>query len=261
MQPTLFLPHGAPDLALARIPAADFLKNAFQEIKRPSAIIIISAHWETTEIEITTASVLPTIYDFAGFSKELYTLKYPAHTAPWLISAISECLQDKGISVIHNANRGLDHGAWIPLRLAAPKGDIPVVQISLPRAYTPQMHFSLGQALSKLSEQNILVIGSGALVHNLYQIRREGTRAPQWALEFDQWVDQAISRQDWDALFNFDQTSIGRKAHPTPEHFLPLFVAAGAGAGYGGRLHSSKQHSSFSYGSISMSAWKFSREI
>lgn len=261
MLPSLFLPHGAPDLALADIPAADFLRSAFQNLDRPKGIVIISAHWETAETEITAAPELPTIYDFGGFSSALYSLKYPAKTAVWLIDSISDRLQEQGFPVTQNSSRGLDHGAWIPLRLALPEADVPVVQLSLSHAHTPQMHFALGQALSSLSEQNILVIGSGALVHNLRQIRLEGTPPPVWAVEFDNWVDEALVRQDWDALFTFDQSPLGRKSHPTPEHFLPLLVAAGSGAGYTGKLHVRKQHSSYSYSSISMSAWEFSREV
>lgn len=258
MQPTLFLPHGAPDLALADIPAAAFLRGAFQTLERPKGIVIISAHWETAGTEITTAPALPTIYDFGGFSDALYALKYSAKTAPWLIDAVIDSLRGNGFPVTSNPARGLDHGAWIPLRLALPEADIPVVQLSLSRAHTPQMHFAFGQALSSLSAQDILVIGSGALVHNLREIRPEGTPPPAWAIAFDAWVDAALICQDWPALFAFNQSAPGRQSHPSPEHFLPLLVAVGAAAGHSGHLHMRKIHNSYSYGSIGMSAWEFS---
>ncbi|MBV1901358.1 MAG: dioxygenase [Kordiimonadaceae bacterium] len=260
MQPALFLSHGAPDLTLVDIPAARFLRTLFHKANRPAAIVILSAHWEEVEVEITTSPLLPTIHDFGGFPQALYDLQYPVKTEPWLIEAVGKALGGKGIQVSQNPNRGLDHGAWVPLLLAVPKADIPVVQVSLPYVSSTQDYFEFGRSLSALSAQNILIIGSGASVHNMRSIKREGTPPAEWAIEFTDWVETTLLNQNWAELFKFDQTSVGKMSHPTPEHFLPLIVAAGAGKGAGQKMHIRKLHDSYSYGSIGMSAWEFTNE-
>ncbi|MGJ8527918.1 DODA-type extradiol aromatic ring-opening family dioxygenase [Maritalea sp.] len=260
MQPALFLPHGAPDLAIADIPAAVFLRSVLNDAKRPDGIVIISAHWETAGLEMTSAPTLSTIRDFGGFSQDLYAISYPAKTNTWLIETVEANLRNNGISVTKNTSRGLDHGAWIPLRLAVPAADIPVVQISLPRRSQPAGYFEFGRTLSALSAQNILVIGSGASVHNLQRISPESTSPPKWAEEFDDWVERTLAARDWSTLFEFAHTQNGRMCHPAPEHFLPLLMAAGAGMGQNGTGQAQRLHRSCSYGSIGMSAWAFTHE-
>lgn len=257
MQPALFLPHGAPDLALSSIPAAQFLRDLFKDRPTPMGIVIISAHWETVDLHLTTAPQLTTIHDFGGFGSALHALRYPVKSAPWLIDATKAALSEGGFQIKDDPRRGLDHGAWIPLRLSLPEADIPVVQISLPRRRSPQDLFLIGRALATLAAQNILVIGSGATVHNLRQIAPQGTAAPKWAVEFDDWLETTLDAQDWPSLCRFHALKIGRFAHPSPEHLLPLILIAGiCDARTGGVMRN--LHRSYSYGSIGMAAWEAS---
>jgi len=254
--PALFLPHGAPDLPLANIPAANFLRGLGASLPRPDGIIIVSAHWETSGLQFTTVKILQTIYDFGGFAPELYQLKYPAETSAELITSVEQSLQNEGYTLQKNHNRGLDHGAWVPLLLAYPAADIPVVQLSLDTGMDPKELFDLGRALAPLRRHNILIIGSGATVHNLRHINPEGSAPPGWATGFDGWLNRALTLGNWDELLEFNRTAHAEMAHPTPEHLLPLFVAAGAGSS-NQQNRANEIHRSYSYGSIGMSAWEF----
>lgn len=251
--PSLFLPHGAPDLPLSGHTAAHFLQNLCKDLPRPKAIVIISAHWETFGVHMTTAEKLETIYDFNGFSPDLYRLKYNARTSIDLIKKIHNILDNAHIETVANRRRGLDHGAWVPLLLAFPKADIPIVQLSLDRKMNAHELFKFGQILGELRKDDILIIGSGATVHNLNFLAPERTPISHWAASFSDWLDKVIEEKDWLSLTNYSNAPHFKQAHPSPEHFLPLIIAAGAG------LNDSAQkiHSSFSYGSIGMSAWKF----
>ncbi|WP_085908983.1 DODA-type extradiol aromatic ring-opening family dioxygenase [Kiloniella majae] len=254
-QPSLFLPHGAPDLPLSTHPATTFLKDLSGQLERPDAILIISAHWETRGLHITTSETLETIYDFAGFSSELYHLKYPAKSSPVLINLLREHLKSTGYDLIENKRRGLDHGAWIPLLLTFPEAEIPIVQLSLDRRLSTSDLYQLGLDLSILRNDNILIIGSGAITHNLRALAPEHTPPPNWAIEFSDWVENTLQNSQWASLCNYmTETTKGQVAHPTPEHFLPLLIAAGAG---GENAVARRLHKSFSYGSISMGAWMF----
>lgn len=252
-----FVSHGAPNLAIADIPAARFLKHFFVDRPLPEGILVVSAHWETQGLAITSGSQLNTIHDFRGFDQALYQIHYPARTADWLIDSVTAQLTATGHEVTDEPHRGLDHGAWVPLRLMLPNAQIPVVQLSLDRSRLPSELFALGKALSPLSEKNILILGSGALVHNLSRLGPEGSPVPEWASQFDQWVTNTLASQRWSDLCRFTELPISALAHPTPEHFLPLIFAAGAAAesGVARRLHHS-----YCAGSLSMSAWEFGHE-
>ena len=255
MQHPVFVPHGAPDLPLSDIPAAQFLRDFFTHRTRPAGIVMISAHWQSATLQLTTAPQLDTIYDFGGFGTELHQLRYPAQTTPWLIQTTKQALSSNAIEVDENPTRGLDHGAWVPLLLMLPEAKIPVVQLSLPRRASPQELFEIGQSLSALAAQDILVIGSGATTHNLRSLMPEGSPTPQWATGFEAWLDQCLRNKDWAELFQFHSTNLGHISHPTTEHLLPLMVIAGLSAALpNGSLQ--KQHASFSYGSIGMAAWE-----
>lgn len=251
--PSLFVPHGAPDLTISQHQAARFLKCLNTNLPRPAGIVIISAHWETRGLKMTTAPSLETIYDFGGFSPDLYELKYPAKTSPALISMVDNALKEGDIVVDFDTQRGLDHGAWVPLILAYPDADIPIVQLSLDRTSNSAALYELGQALALLRAQGILIIGSGGAVHNLRHVAPEGTTVPTWASGFDGWLDQTLANQDLESLLAYSTAPYFNKAHPTPEHFLPIIVAAGAGDGN----TPEKIHASYSYGSLSMSVWRF----
>lgn len=254
--PSLFVSHGAPDLALSQHPAARFLKELGERLPRPRAILVISAHWERPASTLATSPSPSTIQDFSGWSRTLYAMRYPAPGAPgWLAERVARLLADAGVPLATDASRGLDHGAWVPLLLAYPEAEIPVAQLSLIRNGNAAAHFALGQALAPLRAEGVLVLGSGSVVHNLAALAAEGTPPPVWAHAFDAWLASALAQRDAQALCAFPATPAeARIAHPTPEHLMPLFVAAGAG--WNGNAVQ-RLHDSWSYGSLSMAAYGF----
>ncbi|WP_028466985.1 DODA-type extradiol aromatic ring-opening family dioxygenase [Nisaea denitrificans] len=252
--PSLFLPHGAPDLLLSTHVSKDFLGTLGSRVERPAAILIVSAHWEAAQPTLTTAEAPETVHDFFGFPDALYRIRYPARTASDLVDWVDHLLADQGVAAASDPERGFDHGAWVPLSLAYPDADIPVVQLSLVQGGTARQHFEIGRALAPLRGRDVLIVGSGSVTHNLRELGAEGTPPPVWATAFDDWVSSAVEAGDWENLMQFPEApETSRRAHPTPEHFLPFYVAAGAGAGEAGR----KLHGSYSHGSISMSAYAF----
>ena len=259
-QPPLFVSHGAPDLAIADIPAARFIRSMFETRPLPDGVVIMSAHWESHDLAITTAPHLRTIYDFGGFSQALYQILYPARSAEWLASKIKDRLNAPGRTLREDRERGLDHGAWVPLRLMFPEGSIPITQLSLPRSISPERLFGIGQSLSALADENILLVGSGSSVHNLRRITHEGSPAPEWAQAFDDWTDNVLAKKNLEALYHFQRAPYGALAHPTPEHFLPLIFTAGARRLNDDAARTRRLHHSYSYGSIGMSSWEFARE-
>lgn len=253
--PSLFVSHGAPDLVVSGHRAARFLTELGRELPRPEAVLIVSAHWERTALAITTSPAPATIHDFTGWPQELYQLRYPAPGAPWLVGEVADLLAGAGVTLTEDPRRGLDHGAWVPLHLAFPAADIPVAQLSLLRGGSAREHFDIGLALAPLREEGVLILGSGSAVHNLRMMAPEGTAPPEWATGFDTWLTEAIERRDLADLCTFpDRPGEARIAHPTPEHLLPLFVALGAGWATN---QSARLHGSWSYGSLSMSAYAF----
>lgn len=263
-QAALFVSHGAPDLVIRDIPAARFLRNLFSQRPKPDAILVLSAHWETRGISLTTAKDLNTIYDFGGFDRELYRIKYPVNSSAKLIDQVTELLASADIPVNLEPKRGLDHGVWAPLKLMFPAADIPVVQMSIDRDRSPAQLMELGQTLAPLAEQNVLILGSGASVHNLRYLSPQGSPPPQWAIDFDQWTNKIITEGNWQELCRFKEQHLGSLAHPTPEHFLPLIFASGTIAGKSpGNIKgnfSKRLHFSYSYGTIGMSAWEFNNK-
>ncbi|WP_109316478.1 DODA-type extradiol aromatic ring-opening family dioxygenase [Pseudovibrio ascidiaceicola] len=253
-QSPLFLPHGAPDLAIRpELEAHQFLKNLCVSEVKPNAIVIISPHWQTDRLVITSAGPLKTIHDFRGFSQQLYDMQYAADAPSWLVARTHDAITRYGLTVCEDNSWGLDHGAWVPLSLAFPEADIPVVQISLPYAYGSEESYNLGRALAPLADEGILVIGSGALTHNFAEVAANGD-VPDWALEFDHWVSDLAERGETCALLSSSNHKYYQKALPTDEHFLPLLVAFGAA---GEKSFGEKLHESFTYRSISMSAFRF----
>jgi len=253
--PSLFLAHGAPDLILSDHPAKEFLTGFSSQLPRPKSILIVSAHWQSGIPTLTTAEAPQTVYDFSGWPQQLYSLQYPAKTDVDLIERTRALLRGAGIVAREDEKRGYDHGTWVPLLLAYPKADVPVVQLSLQQDGSARRHFEIGQALSPLRDEGVLIIGSGVATHNLGSMAPEGTLAPNWAKDFDQWLDNNIQARNLEHLLEFPNTPAeARRAHPTPEHLMPIFVAMGAGWSGG---HSSRLHHSYSYGSISMACFAF----
>ncbi|KZL19454.1 LigB family dioxygenase [Pseudovibrio axinellae] len=253
-QSSLFLPHGAPDLVIRpELQAHQFLKTVANTETKPKAILVISPHWQTERLTITSAGPLKTIHDFRGFARQLYEIEYPASTPNWLVHRVHDAITRYGLTVNEDNTRELDHGAWVPLSLAYPEADLPVLQVSLPYSYGSEESYNLGRALAPLSEEGILIIGSGAVTHNFSEVADSGD-VPAWALEFDQWITRLAENGETCALLSSSNHKHYKKALPTDEHFLPLLVAYGA-AGEG--AYGEKLHESFTYRSISMSAFRF----
>jgi len=251
--PSLFLAHGAPDLPISDTPARRFLSNVGGRFDGLRAVVVISAHWEARVNTIGAAPASETIYDFGGFDPALFSLTYPARTSAEVVAELDAALEAAGIAHAQDSARGYDHGAWIPMLLALPKAEIPVVQLSLRRGASPEDNFRLGEALAPLLERGILVVGSGAIVHNLRFLAREATSPPDWAIAFDNWIVDGVISGNLPALLSFPHNPpSARIAHPTPEHLMPLYVALGAGGGRGKVIHRS-----FSWGSIAMTSFEF----
>lgn len=237
--PVLFLSHGSPLTALGGDELAGCWARLAERLPRPAAILMVSAHW-TTRIPMLSGGQQPeTIHDFGGFPSELYSLRYPAPGDPGLARRIKQMLSDAGIAAGIDASHGLDHGAWVPLLSLFPEAAIPVVQLSVQPERCARHHFALGSALAGLPGENILVIASGHMTHNLMDyFHPSGGLPAAESREFRDWVHGRLLEGGdaaTDALFDWEHQAPGAHlAHPTPEHFLPLFVALGA-AGAGAR--------------------------
>jgi 4,5-DOPA dioxygenase extradiol len=223
--PVLFQAHGAPPL-LDDKPWMDELAAWAKNLPRPSAIIVVSAHWEARPLAIGATRPLPLIYDFYGFPDRFYKLQYPSPGAPAVAQRVRGLLSGAGIQHVDEPERGLDHGTYIPLMCMYPAADIPVLQISLP-SMDPKELFAVGRALQPLRDEGVLLIGSGFITHNLRALSLRET--PAWASDFDSWTADVIARRDHDALFEYRTKAPGvRESLPTHEHFVPLIFAAGA---------------------------------
>lgn len=227
--PVLFISHGAPTFAIEPGMLGPKLNKIGKKLSDIKTVLVISPHWQTNEPTITTSNVLKTIHDFSGFPAELYQLTYPAQGNPELAATIATRLTANGINLQQDAQRGLDHGAWIPLYHLLPQANIPILQLSLPKKMNAKNAFFLGKALAPLREIGVLIVASGSMTHNLYELQHP-TSAPQpYAQAFCAWVDHAIQTHDSDALINYrQQAPFATQAHPTEEHFLPLLIALGA---------------------------------
>ncbi len=256
VKPSLFISHGSPMLALENRPTSNFLRHLGRDIGKPSAIIVASAHWETRDIMLTATKSPKTIHDFYGFPKELYALNYPAEGDPGLAERACSMLVEAGIAAGTNITRGLDHGAWSPLLLMYPLADIPVIQISVQPQHDARWHYNIGMALAPLREENILIIGSGNLTHNLHQaFHGNHTATPSWVTEFAEWVANAIEEGNLDILMNWKKAAPhALQNHLTPEHFLPFFVAIGAS---GNEFSAKRLYKEVEMGVLAMDAYSF----
>lgn len=231
-QPALFVPHGAPTFALRPGAAGAALVRQAGRLPRPRAIIAVSAHWDTAVPTVGVAPRLDTIHDFSGFPRELYELRYPATGCPEAAHEVFTAIGDAGLPVAVDPVRGLDHGAWVPLRLMFPDADVPVVPLSVQSEAGPAHSLALGRALAGLRARGFLLVASGNLTHNLrdYLIAaRAGGRTPAYVREFADWVWERLAARDVTALLGYrGNAPSGARAHPTEEHLLPLYVALGA---------------------------------
>ncbi|HMB48877.1 MAG TPA: class III extradiol ring-cleavage dioxygenase [Afifellaceae bacterium] len=260
----IFVSHGAPDLAITQTAAHDFLKSYGRSGARPKAILTVSAHFETADPVLVTDPAPEMIYDFGGFDPALRTIVYPAPGAPDISRLAFEAIEAAGFDPKLAEKRGYDHGVWVPLMLLYPEADIPVAQLSVDPNRDPAWHYRLGEALRPLTEQGVLIVGSGSLTHNLGEVftpaglRRRDEDAPQWVDDFAAWIAERLAEGDVDLLLDYRrQAPFAVENHPTDEHLLPLFVALGA-AGHqalGRRLHDSRE-----FGVLAMDAYAFNAE-
>ena len=227
LTPALYIGHGAPPLLDDSLWSSQ-LESWGKELERPSAILIVSAHWESAPLSLgTTSGQTPLIYDFGGFAPKYYNLQYRAPGAPALAARIKGLLTEP---VAEQPNRGLDHGAYVPLVKMDPDADIPVLQMSIP-THDPEKLFKIGQQLAPLREEGVLIVGSGFLTHGLPFLRDFSSDAtpPGWSVEFDLWAKEVLERGAVDELMNYKALAPGMPyAHPTVEHFAPIFITLGA---------------------------------
>jgi len=258
MLPSFFISHGSPMHALQPGPAGAAWQALARRLPRPRAILIASAHWETNIPMLTGAEKPETIHDFYNFPEPLYRLRYPAPGAPNVAKRAQTLLKEAGFTAGIDGCRGLDHGAWSPLLYMYPGADIPVVQISLQPALGPRHHFNLGAALRPLADEDVLIVGSGHLTHNLRDWSRgQGAPAP-YAREFQAWVFDKLNSKDLETLLDYRERSAhGVRAHPTDEHFLPLFFALGAAAP---DYRAERIHNGIESGALAMDAYCLSRQ-
>lgn len=249
--PALFCGHGSPMNLVSGNGYTRAMREISQKIKKPKAVIVISAHWVTNGVYVSTASTQNTIYDFYGFPDELYKIKYPAKGEPRLAKKVIALLS--GYNAKGDNSRGLDHGAWGVLRYLFANADVPVFQISLDKNLSTEEHFEIGKKLGGLRDDGVMILGSGDIVHNLREIQRDpNAKAADWAVMFEREVKKAILSKDYDMLINYlELGEAARLSCPTPEHYLPLLYIAAATGGeeleffYEGFEHSTISLSSF----------------
>jgi len=250
----LFLAHGAPALAFEETPAHTFLRSLGSRYSGLKGVVILSPHWETDGLRISASGRLKTIHDFRGFSEELHAIDYPASASDELVGTVKDLLVSAGHEVRPDPEWGLDHGAWVPLSLAFPEPDFPVVALSLPHGSTPESVHALGRALAPLANEGILLIGSGSTTHNLRQVAPQGSQTPDWVGEFDAWLDTGLEGGAIEYFSDLTAAPHFRLAHPTEEHLLPVFFALGAADG---EAKPELLHRSYEYGTLSMSYYRF----
>lgn len=255
--PVLFVSHGAPTLPLEPGDTGAVWRMLGERLPKPSAILVISAHWESPVPTVSRAIRPETIHDFSGFPAQLYQLQYPAPGAPDLAQVAARALQQAGIPVQFDDTRGLDHGAWVPLSLMYPAADIPVTQLSLQPSKDAAWHIALGRALRPLREQGVLIMGSGSITHNLRAVFNHppGAAVPEWVSEFCDWMAEKIKIGDLEALSAYRTLAPhAAQNHPTDEHLLPLFVALGAADKI---TDAQRLNNVMTYGMLAMDVWLF----
>ncbi|GHI00548.1 dioxygenase family protein [Neobacillus kokaensis] len=258
MMPSLFIAHGAPLLAIENNEYTQFLTQLGETMPRPKAIVLFSAHWESRVQMVSNVNQYTTIYDFGGFDEALYKIQYPAQGDEQISKEIEDLFTKSGVPFDIEAQRGLDHGAWIVLRLLYPNADIPVISMSVNSRLTPEEQYNIGKALSVLRAKGVLIIGSGGTVHNLRALKWvDNGEADQWALEFDDWLAYHLQNWDLPSLFKYDSVAPNAEYAVPPygsEHFIPIFYAMGSADD---QRRAALLHRSFRYGNLSHSVWQF----
>jgi 4,5-DOPA dioxygenase extradiol len=233
LQPAIFVSHGAPTYAMAPGKAGAQLgelgRRLTAGLNTPRAILILSPHWMTNEVQVCTVQQPQTIHDFGGFPAPLYKMRYPVLGSPSVAARVIELLQQAFIPASGTDRYGLDHGAWVPMMHLFPQANIPTLQVSLPVNATPRSVMAMGAALRPLLKEGVLILGSGSLTHNLYEIERDSIHAASYAQIFQEWIRNALVSGQHEKVVNADALAPDfARAHPTTEHFLPLLFALGA---------------------------------
>lgn len=254
--PAVFVSHGSPMHALQPGAVRSVWQGIAQRLPRPKAIVMSSAHWEADAPAVTGAQKPETIHDFYNFPKPLYEIQYPASGAPELALRIKNLLEKSKLATTVDPQRGLDHGAWSPLLHMYPAADIPVIQVSVQPQLGPRHHVEIGRALAPLAGEGILLFGSGHMTHNLRDMDRAGSGAiAPYAREFQAWTNDRIQAGDIESLVNYRRLAPhGVRAHPTDEHFLPLFFALGAAPE---KFKAERLHDGIEMGALAMDAYLF----
>ncbi|KAA0974546.1 class III extradiol ring-cleavage dioxygenase [Pseudomonas sp. ANT_H12B] len=254
MFPSLYISHGSPMLALEPGASGPALARLAAELPKPRAIVIVSAHWESSELLVSGNPQPETWHDFGGFPKALFEVQYPAPGDPQLAAEVVELLKIDGLPARIDAERPFDHGVWVPLSLMYPQADIPVVQVSLPTRGGPALQNRVGHALASLREHGALLIGSGSITHNLRELDWHAgpERVEPWAKAFRDWMIEKLAANDEAALHDYRQQAPNAvRNHPSDEHLLPLYFARGAGGEF------SVAHQGFTMGALGMDIYRF----
>ncbi|HZE97979.1 MAG TPA: class III extradiol ring-cleavage dioxygenase [Planctomycetota bacterium] len=251
--PAVLISHGSPMVAVEKDDYTQALRRTGESLPRPTTLVVVSAHWESAApVRVGTSARPSLIYDFGGFPPELYDLKYPAPGNPGTAKDIVRRLVAAGIPAVEDPQRGLDHGAWVPLLQAYPDADVPVVEVTLPVPRTPAELLAIGKALAPLRDEGVLLVGSGGIVHNLRRVVFSDKNAPieSWARSFDDWIRARLEEKDVDAIVNYrSQAPEAAASVPTTEHFDPLFVVLGA---VGPDFKIRDLYEGFHYGNLSL---------
>lgn len=227
--PVFFISHGAPTFALEPGLLGPQLNALGAQLADVKAVLVVSPHWQTQDVKVTSTKKPETVHDFGGFPAELYTLQYPTPGQPELATAAAQLLTAAGFATGPDQRRGLDHGAWVPLYHLLPLANVPVFQVSMPVNLTTAQAVDMGRALAPLRSQGVMIIGSGSMTHNLYEIRQPDANPEAYAQEFAAWVRAAVLANAVKPLISYrTEAPHAERAHPTQEHFLPLLVALGA---------------------------------
>lgn len=248
--PALFVSHGAPTLAIEQSATTSALARMGQNLPKPRAIVIMSAHWQSAKLEISSNPQPKTWHDFSGFVPELYELQYPAKGQPALAETLAQQLTARGITCRVNPLRASDHGVWAPLLHLYPQADIPIVQISLPQHYDSAACYQVGAQLAPLLHEQVLLIGSGSITHNLQAMRWQADSIDNAAKDFKVWLLQKL-KNDIPGALDWQQYPNYQIIHPSDEHLLPLFFALGAGQ------RVSVVHQSMAHHSLGMDVYRF----
>lgn len=232
LAPVFFISHGAPTFAIEPGVLGPRLKALGQQLAGAKAVLVVSPHWQTRDVQVMTTAQPETIHDFGGFPAALYKLQYPAKGQPDIAAEATRLLKDAGFATTQDDRRGLDHGAWVPMMHLLPNANVPVFQVSMPHTLTTAQALRLGQVLAPLRAQGVVILASGSMTHNLYEFTPNATRAEPYALEFAAWVRAAVQANATDSLLAYRELAPhAQRAHPSDEHFLPLLVALGAHGG------------------------------